>query len=303
MALHRVRNGLLIAFLLFLGGIASAQAQTLTLVLDPASGFPGDPIHVSGEDWPADATVLIYFYASDLDPITTATTDRMGILSADFTVPTDRTPGTYEVLACTGCPIDPGVSLSTEFTLEATPPASVSLDPVVGVPGDSIAVTGTWWTPGATVDVYFDLNDPTNEIAPLVSPVADGDGNFSESFAVPDRPDGSYTVLACQDCLFERGPSATTEFTVLLITLPPPTLSLDPGEGSAVTPSPCRGRSGSPRLPSTSILTSRTPPTGSAQSAPPSRTPTASSAPPSRSPPTGPRGATPSWPARTAGAS
>jgi hypothetical protein len=232
MAVHRLRNGLLIASLLFLGGIASARAQTLTLVLDPASGFPGDPIHVSGEDWPADATVLIYFDASDPDPITTATTDPRGILSADFTVPTDRTPGTYKVLACNGCPIDPGVSLTTQFTLEAAPSASISLDPEVGAPGDSIAVTGTGWTNGATVDVYFDLNDPTNGIAPLVSPVADRGGNFSESFAVPDRPDGSYIVLACQDCLFERGPSATTEFTVLLITLPPPTLSLDPSEGS-----------------------------------------------------------------------
>jgi len=182
--------------------------------VDPTIGSPGDAISITGTGWAPQAVVSVYFDQEDpqggVDPIATATADADGNLSADFIVPDDREAGTFTVLVCESCaPGEPSQATAVFTLLAVASSATITLDPPQGSPGEIISVTGTGWTPFATVSVFFDRQDLLRSVAPIASATEDADGTLSTTFVMPQERDaGSYDVLACEACDDPNAPSA-----------------------------------------------------------------------------------------------
>ena len=119
-----------IAALLF-ASVSSASAgeqeeypvPDCSLSVSPENPTAGDEITISGENWPAGATVVVSVGGVDLDPVTA---DDAGAWSTTYTIPADTEAGDVEVTA-DGCEGGESEVLGTTITVAA---AAVEAEPL-----------------------------------------------------------------------------------------------------------------------------------------------------------------------------
>jgi len=151
------------------------------LNINPANGFVGIEVTVSGSGFQANKAVPVKF---DNDTVTTATTNTNGEFTATFKVPV-RAAGTYKVTASDGInTLESDFSISTSASINPETSASSP-----GHIGTELTVSGVGFTPDRTATVTYDGKEVTT------TPVKP-DGTFSATFKVPVSKGGEYTITA-----------------------------------------------------------------------------------------------------------
>ena len=146
------------------------------LVLNRSSGPPGEVIQVSGQGYSARDGVTIT--AGDGLVQTTTVADETGSWSANIRIPI--APGGRITIRASGAG-----GQSQETLYRVTPTASLS--EAYGHPGGSVEISGHGFEAGQSLSVSF------GDTA-VGSPVADSNGSWTATFAVPSVPSGSYLI-------------------------------------------------------------------------------------------------------------
>jgi hypothetical protein len=163
------------------------------LTLSTQQGPPGTSVGATGTNFAPGDTVRLLFNNSQVD---SQQADTTGLVDFQFSVP-QLANGMYPVVA-TG---NTRGTASVNFTISGT---SLLLSSQQGPPGTAVAVTGTGFQPGETVQVFFNG-------AQVGTPLADTTGTFKTSFTVPALANGNYQVDAKGQT---SGDSASAPFTV-----------------------------------------------------------------------------------------
>jgi hypothetical protein len=189
----------------------SLDVVSTLIKLSPEEGYVGTTVTVTGRGFTAGKTVDIRWYMSTTPtpPYITVVDNYPvaadGTFTATFKVPTvpDPTaPGDdYAVKA-----IDSG-GKSDWTTFKVVAPAKITLSPTSGKAGDTVAITGSWFTENTKVTFTFNGAPLTTIPSPVYT---DGSGGFTADFKVPDVAAGTYTVKATD----AKGVSATATFKV-----------------------------------------------------------------------------------------
>ncbi|MFC6507454.1 choice-of-anchor G family protein [Promicromonospora citrea] len=179
---------------------AEQCASDPALTVTPSSVPAGGTVTVAGTGFPAGVAVTVQLTDADGNPVgdpVTVTPDEACAFTTEYTVPEGTEPGDYEVVAE---PEDGGDGASTPITVEGedlTP--SVSVDPSEVLPGECTAVSGTGYTPAATVTVQLTDADG-NPVGDPVTAETDADGAFTAELCVPDSTSpGDLVVVATDD--------------------------------------------------------------------------------------------------------
>ena len=177
------------------------------MAINPVTGFVGDQVTISGSGFGANKVVAITIDGTALttEPAT-VTTNASGTFSATFVVP-DAVKGTHALKA----EDDIGSSATATFTVEH----KMGMDPVSGLVGDEVSVSGTGFAGNAIITISFD------DVG-VVTTTTDTNGSFGPTvFTVPASTKGVHTVKV-QDA---TGNSAEAPYTVA------EEMSITPGTG------------------------------------------------------------------------
>ncbi len=178
---------------------------TPVISLSALSGYTGDKITVTGTGFRASSTVTLYF---DTTAVTTTSTTSSGTFTnITLTIP-NSTAGSHLVKGTDTS----GDSLSISFLILP----KVTVNPVSGIAGSQVDLSGTGFRASSSVAIYFD--DESVKTAQTNST-----GTFSSvSFNVPESYQGSHTIKA-QDA---GGNMASASFSVS------PTVSISSTSGT-----------------------------------------------------------------------
>ena len=183
------------------------------IALDEDSGNVGDTITVTGTDFTPDDEVTVYFDGSE---VATADTDEDGNFTATFGIPASPT-GEYDI------EVVDGDEFSATKTFAVEPEMTVT--PLTGPMGDSIAVSGTGFGAGEDITILYGAA----VITPAAPITTGSNGTFSGSYLVPAIAAGSYTVNVT-----DGTSSLTTSFVVKAgITVSPTSGKVGSGVGVA----------------------------------------------------------------------
>ncbi len=184
-----------------------------------AAGPVGEEVKVNGTATTPGGKIEIYWdevHAWD-------STDANGLLGSTYSKPTkyyefnftvpEAVAGDHAVVVKD---IEAVEINSTTYTVEP----EIELSPDVGMPDDTVAVTGTGFGEELDVRITFWNASWTKNVTTTTSSVL---GSFTKTFTVPDVDDGDYTVNATDT----DGNNATALFTVSHLYI-----LLDPTEGS-----------------------------------------------------------------------
>jgi len=163
--------------------------------LDVKAGAVGSTVRITGSGFYANKIIAFYYHRNGVkEKIGIATATPVGECTFDFVIP-ESTVGKKKISA------EDAQGNSAEAELEVIP--SATLNPTSGTVGDIVSMTGTGFSHGSEVIVYF----KTSKVA-----YADTDqyGSFKATFKVPVMNAGSYTVRV-QD---EDGNVDRSEFIV-----------------------------------------------------------------------------------------
>src|SRR3972149_5642479 len=190
-----------------------APSQTFTVTtptfsISPTSGPVGTLVHATGSGFAPSNFVYIYFDGSNTGYGSTA--DSSGNINFDFYIPAS-TVGDHTVQA-----IDPTTNQAPSQTFTVTTP-TFSISPTSGPVGTLVHATGSGFTLGSFVYIYFDGSNTG------YGSTADAAGNIDFNFYVPISAVGDHTVAAI-DPTTNQAPSQT--FTVTT-----PTFSISPTSG------------------------------------------------------------------------
>ncbi len=114
-----------------------------------------------------------------------------------FTPALVESSGTYYFLVSASSDGSTGVYASNPITVVSTAP-TISLSAASGAVGSSVTVTGTGYTAGATVNIYFTSSTAVGSTLPaaVATTTAASNGQIKVSFNVPASPAGTDYVLA-----------------------------------------------------------------------------------------------------------
>src|SRR6185503_5003595 len=149
--------------------------------LSTSSALPGASITVNGVGFRASETADVTLNAQMVGSPTV--TDN-GTFSLAFTVPTMQ-PGQYAIMA-TGRASN--LSATRPFTVNQ-PAAALKFSVPQAAPGTSLTVTGTGFTPGETVQFWYNG-------ASLGTSVADTTGVAVMTFTIPTLSPAAYDMTA-----------------------------------------------------------------------------------------------------------
>ncbi|MFJ2519133.1 choice-of-anchor G family protein, partial [Cellulosimicrobium cellulans] len=203
----------------------TAAALTPSVTVDPTTANPGDDVTVDGTGYTPDSTVTVEIRDESGTVVATVEdvpTDGEGGFTSPITVPAGTTPGDYTVV---GIDDTTSTEAETPLTVEAaaiTP--AVTIDPTTVPAGTPTSVTGTGYTPDATVTV--EVRDTTGAVVTTLTDVAtDGEGGFTApiTVAVGTAP-GDYVVVGIDDTTETE---AETPLTVEAAAIEP-TVTVDP---------------------------------------------------------------------------
>ncbi|GED11348.1 choice-of-anchor G family protein [Cellulosimicrobium cellulans] len=202
-----------------------AAAIEPAITVDPTTANPGDEVTVDGTGYTPDSTVTVEIRDESGAVIATVEdvpTDGEGGFTSPITVPAGTTPGDYTVV---GIDDTTSTEAETPLTVEAAPiTPAVTVDPTTVPAGTPTNVTGTGYTPNATVTV--EVRDTEGTVAATLTDVpTDGEGGFTTPITVPaDTTPGDYLVVGIDDTTTTE---AETPFTVEAATIEP-TITVDP---------------------------------------------------------------------------
>ena len=148
----------------------------------PTSGIVGDEITVTGTGFAIDSSVTISF---DGTSVGTALTSPSGSFnSTAVTVPTG-TQGAHTIKAEDG----DGNFAEAEFIVNLIIIPTITISPTSGVIGDEITVSGTDFSAGNNIYLYFDDN--------IIAAGSTGNnGDFTDILTVPTSTQGAHTIKA-----------------------------------------------------------------------------------------------------------
>ena len=148
----------------------------------PTAGIIGDEITVTGTGFVIDSSVTISF---DGTSVGTAITSPSGSFnSTAVTVPTS-TQGAHTIKAEDG----DGNFAEAEFTVNLIVIPTITISPTNGVIGDEITVSGTDFSAGNNIYLYFDDN--------IIAAGGTGNnGDFIDVLTVPTSTQGAHTIKA-----------------------------------------------------------------------------------------------------------
>lgn len=238
-----------------------AVLQIGGIVVDPNQGHPGDSAEITGHGFrntveggqqPACDPVEFRFDGVDIGSTEIESPDDQfdfQSVAHTFTVP-DLPPGSYTITATQG---GDDAELCAERTFTTTfgirppePDPQIEVDPGSGPAGSTTTATVSGFGESfecGPVTVTFDGEEVLEEMA--VSTATFWEAGFTESFTVPDRSPGTYTVTATQTGC-ERL-SASTSFTVVVAF--DPILTVDPEEGTVESEVEVTGEDFEPAVP------------------------------------------------------
>jgi len=185
---------------------ASFAIPQPTITLSPTHGSVGTTVTITGQNFNiSDSQVEVLFDSTSVKNATSGTT---GSISDTFTVPSKTAGTTYTVNA------SDGINYRTaSFTI---PTFAISLNVSSGPSNTPLQVNGTGFTINGLVKVFFD-----EVLQKTLS--ANATGDFSTSFAVPEKTATAYTVKGWDT---GTGNNATKTFTI-----PAPSINLNTTSG------------------------------------------------------------------------
>jgi hypothetical protein len=211
--------------LLLIINVQPAFAQA-SIILSPDSGPPGTSVTVTGSGFEPNKLGIVWFDSdgdsvADADePSTVVTSSGVGAFTTSLVVP-DVDAGDYQIRA--DVPAGGEVEASATFTV-LTP--SIIIAPTSGPVGTLVAVSGKDFKLGATVTIFFDIDDDgVVDAGETVGTATAGDtGAFSTTFTAPTLPGGAYDVRATD------GVNTSPSGVIFTIT---PKIVLSPASGPA----------------------------------------------------------------------
>ena len=158
------------------GNSAEVQFDVIpAATLDPSSGTIGNIVTVTGTGFGYTSEIAVYLKNAK---VAFGSSDKYGNIQATFKVPALQ-PRSYDVKV--------EDQYGNVDWLEFTITVFASLDKTTGNVGTELIVSGTGFTPGATVTVKYDALE-------VDTTVADDDGAFSTAFDVPVSTGGTHVV-------------------------------------------------------------------------------------------------------------
>lgn len=133
------------------GRLATATfvvSGTAGLLLDPGTGAPGSATTVSGSNFAVGETVAVTVGGTAAG---TPTANGSGAFTLPVTVPAGASPGPLQVA---GTGQSSSRTASAAFTVSG--PASLSANPVAGLAGSAVQLSGAGFGAGESVDISFD---------------------------------------------------------------------------------------------------------------------------------------------------
>lgn len=178
------------------------MARVLRLIPDRAA--PGATVYLLGRGFATTSAVTIKLDEQVMTTNPAALTTGVGaFFLGSFTVPaTGVSYGAHEVTATDAG----GGSATAQLTVARS--AIIQLTPKYGIPGDTIAVTGSGFNGSALVDFSF---DGTSFRTTPEAVITAGDGSFTASFQVPERSAPGYHRILATDMY---GENDSADFTV-----------------------------------------------------------------------------------------
>lgn len=185
---------------------ASFAITQPTITLSPTHGSVGTTVTITGQNFNiSDSQIEVLFDSTSVKNATSGTT---GSISDTFTVPSKTAGTTYTVNASDG--------INYRTASFAIPTFAISLNVSSGPSNTPLQVNGTGFTINGLVKVFFD-----EVLQKTLS--ANATGDFSTSFAVPEKTAAAYTVKGWDT---GTGNNATKTFTI-----PAPSINLNTTSG------------------------------------------------------------------------
>jgi hypothetical protein len=196
-----------LALLMLAIPVIPAQAA---LILSPTEGAPGTVISVSGTISTSYFGPAYFFFlqgGGSKVSVGTGNVDTSQHITGSFTIPLTAFAGTATLFVYDEPDCTTGTLLaSTTFSVVT---AQIVVSPTSGYAGETtVTVTGTGFSIGQTITLYFDAAAITSTTPTTIT--TDTSGNFTATFTVPASVRGSHTVKA-QNALAEF---ATATFTI-----------------------------------------------------------------------------------------
>jgi len=176
------------------------------LTLSAYSGLPGDSLVLTGTGFTPGHAVTPWFGSTAYTCAkATVTVQKDGSFTCTLTVPSVA-PGSYKVSVST--PVQSNVYTAKDYTVLSQ--AKLTLSAYSGLPGDSLVLTGTGFTPGHAVTPWFGSTAYTCAKATVT---VQKDGSFTCTLTVPSVAPGSYTISV--STAVQSNVYATKTYTVI----------------------------------------------------------------------------------------
>ncbi len=183
------------------------------ITLNQESGSPGDSVTVTGTGFGKSADVDIEFDGSSL---TTTDTDSYGSFEISITIPS-KSSGSYKIEA-----EDDDRNKASENINVAS---AITLPQTTGNVGSQGNISGTGFTPNASVNITYDNN-------PLTTATSDSSGRFTTTFTVPRSTHGAHTIIASDG--INTSPAVTFNVESTPPPVPQPRLPEDTAKASSM---------------------------------------------------------------------
>jgi len=204
-----------VAVFALLSSIPVPAAGSATISLSPPTGVRGASVAVQGSGFGNRKKVDV---SLDGNLMGKALTNASGSFSMKFKVPKSMAPAAYPVKA-----VEEANHLSALASLVVSS-ASISLSPTSGTDNSEVTITGTLFTAGETIDIYFDAVE-------VAFAIAISSGDFTQTFYVPSNaPVGPHTVTA-----IGQVSKLTLQAPFQVVSPPPPAISLSSTVGPPTT--------------------------------------------------------------------
>jgi hypothetical protein len=157
-------------------------------------------------------------------------TSKEGTFTAKLTVPARAASGSVSIIARTAAR-----QLQKTLAVRPLTPA-ISVSPAGPLPGSSVAVHGTGYLPGSVVHISVPVTLLDRSGSTLTGrAVADSQGAFTVTLAIPGNVQGGTYTIAAQGSLSGRTARTTLAVTKLAPSIVPAPATLTPGTQTTVT--------------------------------------------------------------------
>jgi hypothetical protein len=192
--------------------------RPVDVTVTPSTASAGDSVVVSGGGFAAKETVVLALGGGGGGSLGTATADSTGSFSVSVGLPVKATVGNHSISA-TGR--TSGSTGSVVIAVVPPPPASVSVDPVAALAGDTVNISGSGFV--AKEAVLLDLGGGGG--GSLGRATADATGSFSASVSLPAKATvGNHSISATGRASGRAGSA--------FIAIVPVTVTVDPDKAA-----------------------------------------------------------------------